>query len=226
VAINSTGFDCVAGAKVVESWVVPEAFVHCTPEHGTRLVPVTINVAPEEPAVALAGKMDAMVGAGGVEAVMLKGDVFDRMPELDTSIFTVAADAVKEGGTTAVNCVELTKVVARDEAGTDGEVTHCTTEPFTKFAPVTVRVMTEGPQDGVVFVDVVEDETDATAGSRIANVWVAGQGEGGADGVMLNARMQALGVALPVTSRSAAGTVAVSCAEVAGDADVAGIAGT
>ena len=208
------------------SWVVPEAFVHCTPEHGTKFVPVTINVAPEEPAVALAGKMDAMVGAGGVEALMVKGEVFDRTPELDTSIFTVAAAAVKEGGTTAVKCDESTKVVARDEAGTDGEVTHCTTEPFTKFAPVTVRVMPAGLQDGVEFVEVVDDETDVTVGSMIANVWPAGQGEGGADDAMLNARMQALGVALAVTSKSAAGTVAVSSAGVAGDVDVAGIAGT
>lgn len=216
----------MAATKVVANWVVPAPFVHCTPEQGSRFDPVTIKVAPEDPAAALAGKMDAIVGAGGVEAVMLKGDVLDSVPELDTSMFTVAAEAIKKGGTTAVNCVELTKVVARDEGGADGEVTHSTTEPFTKFVPVTVRVMPKGLQDGVEFDEVVDEDTAVTVGSMIANVWPAGQGEGGADGVMLNARMQALGVPLPVTSRSAAGTVAVNSVGVAGDVDVAAIAGT
>lgn len=141
-------------------------------------------------------------------------------------MFTVAAEAIKEGGTTAVNWVELTKVVARDEGGTVGEVTHCTTEPFTKFVPVTVRVIPDGLQDGVEFDEVVDEDTPVTVGSRIANVWLAGQGEGGADGVMLKAVMQAFWFVVPEICKSPAGTVAVSWAAVAGDDEVAGIAGT
>lgn len=185
-----------------------------------------MRVAPEDPAVALAGKMDAIVGAGGVDAVTVKGVMLDSVPELETSMFTVAAEAIKEGGTTAVNWVELTKVVARDDGGADGEVSHFTTEPFTKFVPVTVRVIPEGLQDGVEFDEVVDEDTDVTVGSWIKNIWLAGQGEGGADGVMLNAVTQAFWFALPVISKLVAGTVAVSSMGFPGDVDVAGLAGT
>lgn len=84
VAISSTGVDCVAGTNVVANWVVPAPFVHCTPEQGRRFEPVTIKVAPEAPAVAPAGEIDAIVAAGGVAAVIVNGVVLDNVPELDT----------------------------------------------------------------------------------------------------------------------------------------------
>jgi hypothetical protein len=82
---------------------------------------------------------------------------------VDTSIFTLPAEAVSETGIVAVSCVELTNVVARAVviAGEDPDagIIQSTTEPFTKFMPVTVRVAAEGLHDGVVF-DVVEEDDD------------------------------------------------------------------
>ena len=94
-------------------------FVHCTTEQGSRFVPVTVNVTAEVPAVAAAGEMVAIAGAGSVAAEIVKGKAFDRTPELDTPTLTVVAEAISEAGTIAVSCVGLTNVVART-AGTAG----------------------------------------------------------------------------------------------------------
>ena len=70
----------------------------------------------------------------------------------------------------AVSCVELTNVVASTEGGAGGGfVTHSTTEPLTKFAPVTVRMTTEGLHDGVVFDEVVEEDKEVIDGGTIVN---------------------------------------------------------
>jgi hypothetical protein len=120
------------------------------------------------PAVAFAGEMDAIVGAGSDAAEIVKGKAFERTPELDTSTFTVVAEAISEIGITAVSCVGLTNVVA-STAGTAGGglTTHSTTELFTKFVPFTVRVTPEELHDGVVFDDVVDDDKALTAGGDI-----------------------------------------------------------
>jgi len=185
-----------------------------------------IKVAPEAPAVAVTGRMDAMVGAGGDEAEIVNGDRFERTPEFETAMFTVVAEPNREGGTLAVSCVELTKVVASAEGGMVGDVTQLTTEPFTKFAPVTVKVTGEELHDGVELDEVVEADKPVTEGARITNIWLAGHGEGGAAGVMLNAVMQAVWFELPVICKSAAGTVATSSAGFPGDVAVADVAGT
>jgi hypothetical protein len=64
--------------------VVTPPFVHCTTEQGKRFAPVTVNVAPAVPAVAVAGEMDAIVGAASDPAETVKGKIFERAPELDT----------------------------------------------------------------------------------------------------------------------------------------------
>jgi hypothetical protein len=170
MATNSIGFPAVALTYVVANWVVPLPFVHCTTEQGRIFVPVTVSVAPEAPAVAVAGKTAAMDGAGGVEAEIVKGTELERALELDTSIWTAPEVAMSEAGTMAVSCVALTKVVANVDGRAGGGFTaHLTTEPLTKFVPVTVSVTFEGPHDGVVFDEVVDDDTEVTVGGEIVN---------------------------------------------------------
>jgi hypothetical protein len=156
--------------NVVASGVVTLLFVHCTTEQGRRFVPVTVNVVVPVPAVADAGEIALIVGAGSDEGEIVKGKAFERAPELDTSIFTVPAEAISETGMMAVSCVGLTNVVA-STAGTAGGglVTQSTTELFTKFAPLTVKVTVEELHDDVVFDELVEDDKEDTVGGAIVN---------------------------------------------------------
>lgn len=64
--------------------MVVEPLVHCTAEHGTRFVPVTVMVVPAAPAVAVAGKTAEMVGAGGVAGEMVNAVEFESTPEFET----------------------------------------------------------------------------------------------------------------------------------------------
>ena len=170
VAFNCAGLVGVAAMYVVANCVVALPLVHCTMEHGRRFVPVTVKAVAGVPAVADVGEIAAIVGAGGVEAEIVNGKAFERAPKLDTPIFTVAAEARSENGIAAVSCVELTNVVA-STAGTAGGglVIQSTTDPFTKFVPVTVRVTPEGLHEGVELEEVVEEDKEVTAGGAIVN---------------------------------------------------------
>jgi len=149
IAVSCAALIEVGALDVVANWVVTP-FVHCTAEHGSRFVPVMISVAPALPAVALAGKVEAITGAAGVDAETEKGEVLEITPELDTCTLTVAAETISEKGTTAVSCVELTNVVASEDGSAGGGFTaHWTTELFRKFVPVTVIVTAEALQAGV-----------------------------------------------------------------------------
>jgi len=111
---------------------------HCTPEQGTKPVPLTLKLKGADPAVTVEGEMDARVAAGIVDAELVKGCSFERTPKLDTSMFTATVEAMYANGTMALTCVELTNVVARvDGTVGGGAVAHSITEPFTKFVPVT-----------------------------------------------------------------------------------------
>ena len=64
-----------------------------------------------------------------------------------------------------MSCVGLTKVVANVDGRAGGGFTaHFTTEPFTKFVPVTVSVTLEELHDGVEPVDVAEEVTAVIVG--------------------------------------------------------------
>jgi hypothetical protein len=139
--------------------------VHCTTEHGRRFAPATVNVTPAVPAVALAGERVVIVGAGSDEVEIVKGKVFERAPEFDTSTFTVPAEAISENGMVAVSCVELTNVVVSTEGSAGGLlIAQSTTEPFTKFVPFTVRVTTDWLHD-----EVVAGDKEVMAGGTIVN---------------------------------------------------------
>jgi hypothetical protein len=114
-----------------------------------------------------------------------------------------------EAGTMAVNCVELTKVVASVEGKAGGGfTTQFTTEPFTKFVPVTVSVTFEGLHDGVELPDVVDEDNEVIVGpvimNEIVHFLVALGTHAGAPCVSTPT------CAVPIARKSDGGTVAVS----------------
>ena len=69
--------------------------------------------------------------------------------------------------------VGLTKVVANDAGSAGGGFTaHFTTEPLTKFVPVTVSVTFEALHDGVVLFVVADEDTAVTVGPVMVNAMV------------------------------------------------------
>jgi len=132
--------------------------------------PATVNEAPAAPAVAVAGNTEVIVGAGGVVGEIVNVAELERTPEFETSICTDPDEAMLEAGTMAVNFVELTKVVASVEGKAGGGfTTQFTTEPFTKFVPVTVRTTLDGLHDGVELPDVVDEDNEVIVGPVIVN---------------------------------------------------------
>jgi hypothetical protein len=172
--------------------------VHCTLEHGTKFEPVTVNVNAAVPPVAPTGEIDAIVGTASEAAEMVNVEGAEPTPEFDTVIAAVPAEAISDDGIEAVSCVALTKAVAR------GEPFQSTTEPFTKFVPVTVSVNPDGLHDGVVFDDVVEEVSDVIVGAKIEN-------EIPLEAPPPGPWVKASTVAVPAARKSVAGIVAVSC---------------
>ena len=110
---------------------------HCTTEPLTKFVPLTVRVKAEPPAVADVGLRLVSVGVG---LLIVKGIAPDVTPPgFNTVTFTVPAVAISPAIIEAVNWVELTKVVVLLDPP------HCTTEPLTKFVPLTVSVNPEFP---------------------------------------------------------------------------------
>jgi hypothetical protein len=102
----------------------------------------------------------------------------------------------------ATSCVELTKVVAKDDViGGVAEVIQLTTEPFTKFAPFTVRVTPGGLHAGVMFDEFVEDDKEVRVGATIVN---PNREEAAVPGLTSCTFVD------PGVARSTAGTVAIS----------------
>jgi hypothetical protein len=202
-ASGTVAVSAVGPPNVVASCVVGP-FVHCTIEHGRKLVPVKVNVAPELPAVALAGEIDAMAGVARDEgAVTEKLAAFEIAWPFVTPIPTPGdafAKAISEGEMTAVSCDALTNVVGRPVPFVTGALKpHITVEPFTKFAPFTVSTIPEVAHEGVDGGDKEE-----MLGGLMAKVW-----HDAWPGVMLNTSTQAFWGADPEIKKSLEGTVAV-----------------
>jgi hypothetical protein len=115
--------------------VVRFAPFHCTCETGKNPDPVTVNAKALDPAFTDAGRIDATVGAGF--GVIVKENA-EEVPPPGVGFTTVTAvvpvEARSVARIAAVNCEELTNVVARLTPF------HCTTEFVTKFPPLTVSV--------------------------------------------------------------------------------------
>ena len=108
-----------------------------TKELATKPLPLTVSVNPEPPAVAEVGLKLVVVGTGLLIVKGMGPDV--TPPGFNTVTFTVPAAAISAATIEAVNWVALTKVVVRLDPP------HCTTEPLTKFVPLTVSVNPELP---------------------------------------------------------------------------------
>jgi hypothetical protein len=126
------------------------------------LLPVRFRDTATVPAVALVGESEAIAGTGSE-----LGDVMEKFTELeftadgrlDTEIAAAPSEVVSVGRIAAVSCIALTNVVGR------GDPFQLTTEPLTKFVPLTVRVKPAGLQ-----YDVEDAETEVTVGAEIVKV--------------------------------------------------------
>ena len=185
VSVNTvTGMDAAVATSAAEiaaltpvgpvKVVVRGLPFHWTTEHGAKLPPLaplasTPSRNAGDPAAVLAGKSVVMTGAGSgvVDGATVKvEDVEDKegIVELDTVTVAGPGKAVSVAEIAAVSCVALTNAVWR------GEPFQFTTSPLgTKLAPFTVRVIPAGLQDGVVFDDVVDPESDVMVGRAIGN---------------------------------------------------------
>jgi len=108
------------------------AFVfHRTIAPVTKLVPFTVSVKADPPAVAEVGSIEVIVGGG---ALIVNGNpLVVALPE-STVIVALPALLINVAGTVAVSCVALTRFVV------SGVAFHRTTAPVTKLVPFTVSV--------------------------------------------------------------------------------------
>ena len=195
-AADIAAVSCVAEPNVV----VRFAPFHRTTEPATKFVPVTVSVNAAEPAAAEIGVMLVNVGAGLLAAVTVN-DTCPEVPPpgvgLNTVTCAVPADATSAADIAAVSCVAEPNVVVRFAPF------HRTTEPATKFVPVTVSVNAAEPvavEVGVMLVNV-------GAGLLAALTVNVSAEEVPPPGVGLNT----VTCAVPADATSAADIAAVSC---------------
>jgi hypothetical protein len=120
---------------------------HCTTELPTKSEPNTVKVNAGSPGVALVGERENIVGTGLVPLVIVKFTAFDVPPPgagLITVTATMPTEAIAAAGMAAVNWMELANVVAR------AVPPKLTTEPETKFPPLTISVKAAPPAAALV----------------------------------------------------------------------------
>jgi branched-subunit amino acid transport protein AzlD len=123
--------NCVALTNVVARF----APFHFSCEAATKPLPVTVNANAPPPAAAVAGKMDAIAGAGLAVIVKLRDpDVPPPGAGLTTVTGAEPGTVRSLAGITAVSCVELTNVVTR------AVPFHITEEAATNPLPPAVSV--------------------------------------------------------------------------------------
>ena len=139
---------------------------HLTTELEMKLVPVTVRVNPEPPAVAELGLKLLSVGTG-LGAIMVKLSTPEVPPPgvgLKAVTLAVPAVAMSAARIAAVSWVDEPYVVVRSEPF------HLTTEPETKLVPFTVRVKALPPavaEEGLMLVVV----GTGLFGTLIVKVW-------------------------------------------------------
>src|ERR1700680_4140496 len=131
---------------------------------------------------------------------MVKVRVVGPARALNTKIVAVPREAVSAYVIAALSCVALTNVVGR------GEPFQFTTNPFTKFVPVTSRVKPVGRHYGVEAICVVDAESIVMVGAWIGN-------EIGLDVPPPGAGVNTVTCAVPADAISAAGIDVLSCVE-------------
>jgi hypothetical protein len=190
---------------------------HCTTEQGDKLFPFTVSATggPVNASIAaLDGKIEfelmagegRFVPAGSAVTGNLREFEFVPEPPADTVIATAAAPVLRKAVSAAViaalSCVGLRKVVGR------GEPFQLTTSPFAKPVPVTLKVRPVGLQNGALFDEVVDAESDMMVGRMIGN-------DTEFDVFALDAGEATATCAVPTEVISAAGTAALSWAGLA-----------
>ena len=98
------------------------------------MAPFTVKVKAASPAVLLFGNSVLTVGTGLLTVNDLELDVPPPGAGLETVIGNVPVAAISGAGISAVNCVELTRVVAR------ASPLKLRTELLLKFVPVAISV--------------------------------------------------------------------------------------
>jgi hypothetical protein len=135
---------CAVILVALENVVVSAAPFQLTTEPLTKLVPFTVNVNEAEPAVALAGESELIVGNPVPMENVLVPDVPPPGVGLVTVTFAVPELAISLAGTAAVICVAVTNVVV------SAAPFHFTTELARKPLPLTVSVNAAPPADALV----------------------------------------------------------------------------
>jgi hypothetical protein len=109
-----------------------------TTDCGAKLVPVTTNSTPDDPARTVVGEMEVIVGtllgAGVIVKVREVADVPPPGVEVNTTTVAVPGLAIRLAGTLVVIWLVVRKVV------TSGFPFHSTSEPGEKLLPFTVKV--------------------------------------------------------------------------------------
>jgi hypothetical protein len=131
-----------------------------TTEVGTKLLPVTVRVKAEPPAIVDAGERLELVGEG---LLIVRVRAFEETPLVATVTWAVPARAMSVAEIAALSRAAETKVVVRLLPF------HCTTDPVVNPDPFTVRVKAAPPAVRVAGLILVSVAASATPkGSRVA----------------------------------------------------------
>ena len=133
VAVNWVPFTkLVKSGEPFHCTVAPEVKI---PPEARKLLPETVRLNVDPPAIAAPGLSDVMRGPPTVTGLILNVSALEAvLPGFTTVTLALPTFATRLPGTAAVNCAALTKVVV------SGEPFHCTVAPETKLEPLTVSV--------------------------------------------------------------------------------------
>src|SRR4051812_2607807 len=136
--LGTVTVNCVALTKFVTSG---EPFHSTTgppekiPPEEKKLLPRTVRLNADPPAIADPGLSDVMAGPATVAKLILNVSALEAaLTGFTTVTLALPTFVIRLPGTVAVNCVAFTKFVTR------GAPFHCTVAPEAKLEPLTVSV--------------------------------------------------------------------------------------